>query len=240
VVLRFPFRALRVGPCAARAAWGPSRFTPVRPGHASRSLFGATFRYPCFVEPFRNRAAHPHFVCRARVVRQRSWDFRTLRSLPRLRVPAFVIGGALSLRSPVSAVHPHLPLSNSHRAVDFYSCRSRVSESVKRLLPHTSERGQTHDRLRCDSTGSWVLLPQTSRAGPCVQSRPANPAMGFGFSFRAYQVLFHSTSPPSFGARSAACRSFFPNAAIRSWAYVRLRERMCSKTDCTQHGPGLI
>lgn len=91
------FRALRVAPCAARAAGGPSRFTPVRPGHASRSLFGATFRYPCFVEPFHNRAAHPHFVSRARVVRQRSWDFRTLRSVPRLQVPAFVIRGAIFL-----------------------------------------------------------------------------------------------------------------------------------------------
>jgi hypothetical protein len=48
------------------------------------------------------------------------------------------------------------------------------------------------------------LLPQTSRAGPYLRSRPANPAMGFGFSFRAYRVLFHSTSlraPPTLARR---------------------------------------
>lgn len=83
---------------------------------------------------------HTRISLVARVVRQRSWDFRTLRSVPRPRVPAFVMRRARSsLRTFISAVHPHLPLSNSHRAVYFYSCRSRASESVKRLLPHTSE-----------------------------------------------------------------------------------------------------
>jgi len=36
----------------------------------------------------------------ARVVRQRSWDFRTLRSVPRQRVPAFVMQRAPSLARP--------------------------------------------------------------------------------------------------------------------------------------------
>jgi hypothetical protein len=43
----------------------------------------------------------------ARVVRQRSWDFRTLRSVPRLRVPAFVIRHTRSLRARPSP--PFIP-----------------------------------------------------------------------------------------------------------------------------------
>jgi hypothetical protein len=63
------FSNLHFAPCVLgrvrHAPLRPSRFTPVRPSHASRSLFGATFRYPCFVEPYHNRAAHPHCICRA-------------------------------------------------------------------------------------------------------------------------------------------------------------------------------
>lgn len=137
-------RDLRFAPCVfGRVQHAPqtSRFTPVRPGHASRSLFGATFRYPCFVEPFHNRAAHPHFASRARMVRQRSWDFRTLRSVPRLRVPAFVMGRALSF------VRVHLRRSSPPAVIECTSRRLFLQLSVARidlsllnkLLPHTSE-----------------------------------------------------------------------------------------------------
>jgi len=60
-------------------------------------------------------------------IRQRSWDSSALRSVPRRRVPAFVrhIRAALSIAAMcISAVHPHMPLSNSARPADFYGCRS--------------------------------------------------------------------------------------------------------------------
>jgi hypothetical protein len=132
---------LRVGPCAARAAGRPSRFTPVQPGHASRSLFGATFRYPCFVEPFHNRAAHAHLVCRARRAATLMGFSHPSQCSPSAGPGVCDTTHALFARASISAVHPHLPLSNSHRAVYFYSCRSRarlLSQS-NRLLPHTSE-----------------------------------------------------------------------------------------------------
>jgi hypothetical protein len=71
VVLEFAF-----APCvihrARHAPRGPSRFTPVRSGHAPRSLFGAAFRYPLWSNPV---TTGPHArVFLSGQMRQRSWD----------------------------------------------------------------------------------------------------------------------------------------------------------------------
>jgi hypothetical protein len=194
------FSNLHFAPCVLgrvrHAPLRPSRFTPVRPGHASRSLFGATFRYPCFVEPYHNRAAHPHCICRAD-------HAATLLgfSHPSQCSPSAGPGVRDATRS---SSRVHLRRSSPPAVIEFTSRRLFLQLSVVRvslsllnkLLPHERVRQNlARDRLRCDSTGCWVLLPQTSRAGPCLRSRPANPAMGFGFFFRAYRMLFHSTSP---------------------------------------------
>jgi hypothetical protein len=114
----------------------------------------------------------------------------------RLAVPLKRHGDVLCRRrSPyVSAVHPHLPLSNTHRPADFYGYRSRGSletpskhcrsdrhASVTQPAPGCCYRG------RAEPCTCWLLLPD---------ARPTNPAMGLSGVFsRACRVLFHSTPP---------------------------------------------
>lgn len=132
--------ALRVGPCAARAAGTITVHTPVRPGHASRSLFGATFRYPNFVEPSHNRAAHPHFVRRASCA-------ATLMgfSHPSQCSPSAGPGVCDARRSFLGAPSspPFIPTCRYriHIAPLIFTAvgRARLRQSTDELLPHTSE-----------------------------------------------------------------------------------------------------
>jgi len=128
----------------------------------------------------------------------------------------------------VSAVHPHLPLSNASRPADFYGCRSRESE----LLPR-SELVES-DRLRDESTGSWVLLPRTSRAGRASSDalRPANPAMGFCSLLSGLPDAFSQHAAARLGRRVLAhwrttvCRSRFHWLPSALGFCARLKQEM--------------
>jgi len=128
----------------------------------------------------------------------------------------------------VSAVHPHLPLSNASRPADFYGCRSRESE----LLPR-SELLES-DRLRDESTGSWVLLPLTSRAGRASSDalRPTNPAMGFWSLLSGLPDAFSQHAAARLGHRVLAhwrttvCRSRFHWLPSALGFCARLKQEM--------------
>jgi hypothetical protein len=171
------FWLLVFAPCVHRARLAPLE-TTAHAGPTGSCVAVSLWRDVPLPAFFRTLTQLGRTSLRCLPVRQRSWDFFTLRSVPRPRVPAFVTRmsrGPFNCRAGVSAVHPHLPLSTAPRPADFYGCRSRESE----LLP-LGELLES-DRLRNESTGSWVLLPRTSRAGRASSDalRPANPAMGF-------------------------------------------------------------
>jgi len=123
--------------CGTRRLGTITVHTPVRPGHASRSLFGATFRYPCFVEPFHNRAAHPHFVRRA----SRAATLMGF-SHPSQCSPSVGPGVCDATHSFWRASPPFIPTCRYriHIAPLIFTAvgRARLSQS-KKLLPHTSE-----------------------------------------------------------------------------------------------------
>jgi hypothetical protein len=106
----------RLGPCGfslrvnrARHAPLKPRFTPAGTGHSPRSLFSRGVPLPVLTSPARLGRTY------IASVRQRSWDFCTLRSIPRLRVPAFV-----------SAVHPHMPFADRSTPLLFTVAGRRV------------------------------------------------------------------------------------------------------------------
>jgi hypothetical protein len=137
---------------------------------------------------------------------------------------------------------PHAVIECTPRPADFYGCRSRGS------LETPSKQLQKRPTCGRDSTGSWVLLSRTSRAGhalPCSgETRaPTNPAMGLcGVFSRACRVLFHSTPPqgPAGLVRGPpfTAAAFIP-AAIRSWVLRATGSRTCIKAEesVTQTGP---
>jgi hypothetical protein len=251
------FSNLHFAPCVLgrvrHAPLRPSRFTPVRPSHASRSLFGATFRYPCFVEPYHNRAAHPHCICRADRAATLMGFSHPSQCSPSAGPGVCDVTLAVCARpSP-----PFIPTCRYriHIAPFVFTAvrRARLSEFAKqtpstRASKAKSRARQTAMRLnrllgvaaadepsRAVSSiapgqschGLWLLLSGLSGAfSQHVAARAANS--------RSSRVVWLTR------ARSTACRSFFPMLPSAHGLYVRLRERMCSKTDGTQHGPGLI
>jgi len=113
------------GPCATRAA---SAVTPHMRFHRVPTVHtGSTGSFAAVslsrdvplpaIEPWHDRAEPFCFL-----IRRRSWDSCALRSFPCSRVPG------------LSTVHPHIPLSNSSRAADFYGCRSQIKSFQANFL----------------------------------------------------------------------------------------------------------
>jgi len=178
---RSAFRALRVGPCAARAA---ENHGSRRSDQVMRRGLSSARRSATWVRRTRSQPGRTPALGLSRVVRQRSWDFRTLRSVPRPRVPAFVMKRAPSFGASISAVLPHLPLSNSHRAVYFYSCQSRASKSVNSQTPSTHKRVRQKHATDCDA-----IQP----APGCCCRRRAEPGRVFN---RAQPILPWALASP--------------------------------------------
>lgn len=106
----------RVGPCGfslrvnrARRAPQEPRFTPAGTGHSPRSLFSRGVPLPVFASLSRLGRTYFAFGPAALL------GFCTLRSIPCLRVPAFV-----------SAVHPHMPFADRPTPLLFTVAGRRV------------------------------------------------------------------------------------------------------------------
>jgi len=213
----------RIAPCVfgrvRHAPLGPSRFTPVRPGHASRSLFGATFRYPCFVEPFHNRAAHSHFVCRASCA-------ATLMGFSHPSQCSPSAGpGVCDATLAFLCARLHLRRSSPPAVIEFTSRRlflqlsvARVSESVKQT-PSTYERIRRKRATDCDAIQPAPGCCCRRRAEPGHVFNRARPILPWALAspFGLIGCFFTARRRRMSGARTTACRSFFLNAAIRSW-----------------------
>lgn len=132
---RGKFRPCGFPPCVNRVRLTPQnpRSTPVRSGHAPRSLHAA-FRYPF---PDLARLGRTYLFS----VRQRSWGSGALRSIPRPRVLAFT-PRIFARRS--SAVHPHLPFADSPGTAAFCGRRSSL---------RTPSRGTGLKRPTAERTG---------------------------------------------------------------------------------------
>lgn len=110
-----------ISPCVNRARHTPQdpRFTPVRTGHSPRSLFTRGVPLPV------RRTLHDRAGSTSLSIRQRSWDFCTLRSFPYLRVPAFTDSASYG-QSLFSAVHPHLPFADRSAPLLFTGVGRRI------------------------------------------------------------------------------------------------------------------
>jgi len=111
--------------------------------------------------------------------RQRSWDFS--------RPSQF----SLSAGPRISAVHTHMPLSDSfaHKPADFYGLPVAHFSAPSRVIVKKRSTARTIRPASgscCRGQAEPLLLPHWN--GP-----PANPAMGFLRFSRACRMLFHST-----------------------------------------------
>lgn len=120
------FRALRVGPCAARAA-GTITVHAGPTGSCVAVSLRRDVPLPVLrrtlSQPGRTPALHLSRADRAATLMGFSHPSQCS---PSAGPGVCDVTRALFWRASVSAVHPHLPLSKAHRAVYFYSRRSRV------------------------------------------------------------------------------------------------------------------
>lgn len=109
-------------------------------GHSPRSLFRAAFRYP--VDRTLSRPGRVDFYS----TRQRSWDSSCPSQF------------SLAAGPRISAVHPHLPLSDSfaRESADFYGLPVAHFSAPSRRDDSKATDGAD------DPTGFWVMLPRAS------------------------------------------------------------------------------
>jgi len=206
---------------AAHTARLPSRLTPARSAsHSPRSLFRAAFRYPfdrTLSQPGRIRFLY-------RLIRQRSWDSGCPSQF------------SLAAGRRISAVHPHLPLSEAfaREPADFYGLP--VAEYGNSFLKNEFENGTDGAN---DQTGFWVMLPRTSRAddrSKIERCAPANPAMGFFELLSGVSDAFSEhASVTAARHRAVVERRQSPQpclslAAIRSWVSRRPIQEVRSRS----------
>jgi hypothetical protein len=143
------------------------------PGHSPRSLFRAAFRYP-LTEPFHDLAGSS-----LHSTRQRSWDFS--------RPSQF----SLPAGPRISAVHPHLPLSDSftRKSADFYGLPVAHFSTPSRVIVKKRPTART---IR-PASGSCCRGQAEPLLVPHWNMPPTNPAMGFLRFSRACRMPFHST-----------------------------------------------